>query len=118
MLFRLPGSNRAREKIIPTRENSEKYAREIFFCTREKISKKPVSALKNDKLGVKKVRKSGRETLTLHVKKSKKGPKPVFTPTFVFTPKKKYTGLRVEIQTLNVREREPIKTKGTHRWKS
>ena len=34
------GSNSARENIIPTRENSEKYAREIFFCTREKISKK------------------------------------------------------------------------------
>ena len=40
---RLPGSNSARENIIPTRENSQKYAREIFFCTREKISKKPVS---------------------------------------------------------------------------
>ena len=33
-------SNSARENIIPTRENSEKYAREIIFCTREKISKK------------------------------------------------------------------------------
>ena len=38
------GSKSAREKIIPTRENSEKYARENFFFTREKISKKPVSA--------------------------------------------------------------------------
>ena len=34
------GSNSAREKIIPTRENSEKYARENFFCTREKNIKK------------------------------------------------------------------------------
>ena len=88
MLFRLPGSNSAREKIIPTRENSEKYAREIFFCTREKISKKPVSAVKNDKLGVKevkKVRKSGRETLTLHVKKCKKRSK------IGFHGKKKHT---------------------------
>ena len=34
------GSNSARENIIPTRENSEKYAREIIFCTREKNIKK------------------------------------------------------------------------------
>ena len=31
------GSNSAREKRIPTRENSEKYARENDICTREKI---------------------------------------------------------------------------------
>ena len=91
MLFRLPGSNSAREKIIPTRENSEKYAREFFFCTREKISKKPVSAVKNDKLGVKevkKVRKSGRETLTLHVKKCKKRSKIGFHAHFRFHAQK------------------------------
>ena len=91
---RLSGSNSAREKIIPTRENSQKYAREIFFCTREKISKKPVSAVKNDKLGVKKVkkaRKSGRETLTLHVKKCEKRSKLGFHAHFRFhAPKKKH----------------------------
>ena len=42
MLFRLPKS--AREKVISTRENSEKYGRENDFCTREKKSKKPESA--------------------------------------------------------------------------
>ena len=44
MLFRLPGSKSAREKVISTRENSEKYGRENDFCTREKKSKKPESA--------------------------------------------------------------------------
>ena len=44
MLFSLPGSKSAREKVISTRENSGKYGRENDFCTREKKSKKPESA--------------------------------------------------------------------------
>ena len=44
----------------------------MIFVRVKKYQKKPVSARENDNLGVKKVRKSGRETLTLHVKKCKK----------------------------------------------
>ena len=94
MLFRLPGSNSAREKIIPTRENSQKYAREFFFVPVKKYQKKPISARENDKSGVKKVkkaRKSGRETLILHVKKCKKRSKIGFHVHFRFHAQKKKT---------------------------
>ena len=56
--------------------------------------------MKNDKLGVKKVkkaRKSGRETLTLHVKKCKKTSKIGFHAHFRFHAKKKKNTARYRI---------------------
>ena len=66
-----------------------------FFVPVKKISKKPVSARENDKLGVKKVkkvRKSRLENLKLHVKKYKKRSKIGFLAHFRFHAKKKTLG--------------------------
>ena len=48
---------------------------------------------------VKKTEKHTRENLILHVKKTKNRKKKAFTPTFIFTPKKKTLLLGVNLKS-------------------
>ena len=56
----------------------------FFFVPVKKNQKSPFIPLKNDNFGVKKARKSAREKLMMHVKKSKKRSKNGFHAHFRF----------------------------------